>query len=198
MIKRTKIWDKIRPYEGVIYFMVILLAAHFFWKYSFVSNSAETIITFYGLDLSNFFNIASTNLSKIVYLILNGIGYETDLLSNNVIIHQESQNYAQIVWGCTSIKQIYIFICIILFYKGDWKHKSWYIPLGVLLIYLFNIFRITFIMGIIDKHPEQFAFWHEQVMKYLFYFFIFGLWAFWNEKFTSPKKENKVSNKKQS
>ncbi len=183
MVKKAKIRDKIRPLQGIIYFMVILLVAHFFWKYSFTTNADETVITFYGFDFSAFFNLASSNVAKIVHLILNGIGYDTALLPNNVVMHQESQNYAQIVWGCTSIKQIYIFVCIILFYKGSWKHKLWYIPLGILLVYTFNIFRISYIIGVIDQYPEQFAFWHEGVMKYLFYLFIFGLWVVWNEKF---------------
>ncbi len=187
MIKKKYILNQLQPYQDIIYFIVVLLVAHFFWKISFISNEKETVITFYGLDFSSFFNYTSSNVAKVVHFILNSLGYNTLLFSNNVIMHQESQHYAHVVWGCTSIKQTYIFICLIAFYRGNWKNKLWYIPLGILLIYFFNIFRIAFIIGVIDERPELFAFLHEHIMKYLFYLFIFGLWAFWNEVFTKKK-----------
>ncbi len=191
MVKKADIKNNRHSLLGVAYFILILLSAHFFWKFSFTYNEDETIITFYNFDLSNFFNLASFNVANNVHLLLNKIGYNTNLLANNVIIHQVSKHYAHVVWGCTSIKQMYIFICIILFYKGKWIHKIWYIPLGILLIYCFNIFRISFIIAIIDKHPEQFIFWHEYIMKYLFYIFIFLLWTFWDNHFT--EKQSKVT-----
>ena len=62
--------------------------------------------------------------------------------------------------------------------------------MGLIFVYLFNLFRIVFITAVIDKHPEQFDFWHEYVMKYAFYGMIFLLWVVWNELFVLKKPQS--------
>ncbi len=183
---------QLEPMKGAIYFVVIVLSAHFFWKYFVLGDETDTIITFLGWDISAPFNYASTHVAQISHWLLNKIGYQTTLNSCNVIRHTGSGHSAQVVWGCTGIKQAYIFFCIIAFYYGSWKHKLWYIPLGFLLIYLVNLARITLLLTIIEKHPNSFHFWHEEVTKYLFYIFLFLLWVVWNEVFVLRKRNRKT------
>jgi exosortase/archaeosortase family protein len=63
----------------------------------------------------------------------------------------------------------------------------WYIPLGLVLVYLFNIFRISSIAAVIEQHPDWFKFTHEYFFKYLFYGLIFGMWVLWEEKISLRK-----------
>jgi len=51
-----KLPAKIVPYNGVIYFVVILLASHFFWKFTVLGDESDTLVTFFGLDISAPFN----------------------------------------------------------------------------------------------------------------------------------------------
>ncbi len=188
MKKQSILSEKLEPIKGVLYFVVIVLLSHFFWKFFVLGDKTDTIITLFGWDISYPFNYASTHVAEITHKVLNKIGYNTTLNSSNVIRHIDTGHSAQVVWGCTGIKQAYIFFCIIAFYYGSWKHKLWYIPLGFLLIYLVNLLRITLLMAIIQKYPNSFDFWHEQVTKYLFYVFLFGLWVVWNENFVLKKE----------
>ena len=167
--------------------MIILVVSHFFWKFFVIGDESNDQVTFFGLDISLPFTYLASHIAEGTYSILQRIGYDVTLTTDNVIRHSISKNAVWIVWGCTGIKQAYIFFCIIAFYKGPWQHKLWYIPLGLLCVYLFNFLRIILITIIMDKYPHQFELWHEHIFKYAFYFMIFMLWVVWNEKFATKK-----------
>lgn len=181
--------EKLQPLSGIIYFAIILLVAHFFWKFFVLGDESDTVVTFFGLDISHPFNVASAHVAQVTHNILNAIGFDNLLKPNNVVQHCESKQAVRVVWGCTGIKQAYIFFCIIAFYKGSWKNKLWFIPMGLLVIYLFNIFRIAFITAVIDNYPQYFDLLHEHIFKYAFYAVIFLMWVWWNEKFATIKKD---------
>jgi len=191
--RALKLPEKLLPYRGIIGFAVILMISNLFWKYNVLGDESNTLVTFWGLDISAPFIIMARHVSEVTTMILNNLGWNISLNSANVVRH-ESGNSAQIIWACTGLKQAYIFFCIIAFARGPWLKKLWYIPLGILVVYLFNIFRITVIVAFIDKHPDWFEFLHLYFLKYLFYGVIFGMWVYWEEKIAG--KEDKRKNKK--
>ena len=187
---KIKIPENLKPFAGVLYFMVILLVSHFFWKFFVLGDELGDQVTFFGLDITQPFVVMSEHIAVWTHKALNFIGYSTNLMPGNVIRHTTgSQGGVCVVWSCSGIKQAYIFFVIILFYPGPWKHKLWYIPMGLLFVYLFNLFRIFLITAIIKKHPEQFDLWHEHILKYAFYGMIFLLWVAWNEIFVLKKSQ---------
>lgn len=190
---RFKFPKKLLPYRGIIGFAVILLISNLFWKYNVLGDESNTQVTFWGLDISAPFIFMARHVSEVTTMILNFLGWNISLSPANVVRH-ESGNAAQIIWSCSGLKQAYIFICIIAFARGPWIKKLWFIPLGLLIVYLFNIFRITFIVACIERHRDWFVFLHQYFFKYLFYGVIFGMWVYWEEKFA--EKEDKRKNKK--
>lgn len=181
-----KLPDKIEPYKGVLYFMIILIVSHFFWKFNVLGDESDTIVTFWGLDISAPFNSMANHVALLVHKILNFIGYHQVMEPNN-IMRYDNGNAARIVWACTGLKQAYIFTCIIGFYYGSLKNKLWYIPLGLIVVYLFNIFRIVVVVAVMYNHKRYFDFVHEELFKYLFYGVIFIMWVFWVEKIAIKK-----------
>lgn len=176
-----KLPEKMRPYAGIIYFMLVLVIAHFFWKFTVKGDETDTIVTFMGLNISGPFNFLAQHVAQATAYLLHLFGSGAQLMDNNVIRH-ENGVAVRIVWSCTGIKQSYIFFCIIAFYGRNLKQKLWYIPLGLLLIYIINILRITAITALIKSYPEYFDLLHEHLFKYLFYIIMFGMWVFWEEK----------------
>ena len=183
-----KLPEKIKSYVGIIYFVIILLLSHLLWKLFVLGEESDTIVTLLGFDISYPFIWMSRHIASVSVSILNFIGFDTVLEPNNVILHTSVKKGVRIVWGCTGIKQAYIFFCIILFYRGPWLKKLWYIPLGLLVVYLFNIFRIAFITGFIRYNSSAFDFLHEHLFKYLFYGIIFLMWVFWEEKIVLKRR----------
>ncbi len=180
MKSRFKIPESIEPYSGIIYFVVLLMLSHFFWKFTVLGDETETVVTFFGMNISAPFNLMADHVAKVTTRMLEIMGYSISLSADNVVRH-DNNVAVHVVWACTGLKQAYIFVCIIAFYRGTLKNKLWFIPLGLLVVYLFNIFRIVAITALIKEHPEWFYILHEHVFKYLFYVIIFGMWIYWEE-----------------
>lgn len=173
--------NKLVPLKGVVYFVVILLSSHFFWKYTMIGDESDDVVTFFGIDLTNEFELKSKHVAHVTSYMLDVLGYDVTLEGGKTIRH-DNQQTIRIVWACSGLKQAYIFFVIIFFYAGPWKHKLWYIPSGLLIVYLFNLFRIIYIVAQYKHHPESFYFLHEHLFKYLFYGVIFLMWVLWEEK----------------
>lgn len=176
-----------KPWSGAVYFMVILIIAHFFWKFTVIGDESDLAVSFFGLNISGPFNFMADHIAHTVHRFLNFVGYTLNFEPNN-ILRFENGNAVRIVWACSGIKQAYIFFFLIALYRGPLSKKLWYIPLGILVIYLFNLFRITVITAIVHSYPQWFDLVHEHLFKYLFYAMIFGMWILWDEKFSKIKR----------
>ena len=179
--KLKTFWTKLEPVHGIIYFMLILACCHFFWKFTVTGDESDTLVTFFGIDISAPFNQMTKWVTAGVAQALSWFGIHFHLHGTSIIFHSGSG--IKVVWGCNGLKQMYIFFCIIAFYYGSWKHKLWYIPAGLAVVHLFNIFRLVVIAAVVKNHPNYFDFLHTYFFKYLFYGVIFLMWMIWDMKF---------------
>ncbi len=92
--------------------------------------------------------------------------------------------------SCAGDKQILQFLLLLLIYPGSWKHKSWYIPLGMLVIYCTNLLRIVLVSTVAVNIPKWLVVAHDTVLRGMFYAVIFFLWLIWvrviNSKEVNP------------
>lgn len=183
-----KLPEILKPYRSTLYFLLVLVSAHFFWKLLMKGDDTDTVITFLGLDLSVPFNAMAAHVARVVYQVLVYCGFDVSLLAHNVICH-DNMVCARIVWSCTGFKQTFLFLMIILFYKGSYKPKLWFIPLSILAIYCINIIRISVIIALIKSYPTYFELFHEYIFKYLFYVILFVIWIIWDEKINTSLSE---------
>lgn len=179
--------EKLKPYKGIIFFVVALLAANYFWKFTISGDENGDEVLFFGIDISQPFIFMASHIAKVTHALINFFGMEITLFSNNVLRY-ENHNSVWVVWSCTGLKQTFIFTIIMLFARGAWKNKLWYIPLGWIAIYIINVLRISTITAVIKTHPELFSLLHEHIFKYLFYILIFLIWVFWEEKIVGKKE----------
>jgi exosortase/archaeosortase family protein len=176
--------EKLEPLKGIILFFVILTVANVFWKYNVLGDESPTVdspVTFWGLDISAPFIWMARDVARVSAAVLHFFGSRVVLEPSNMLRHPNG-NSVMIVWACTGLKQAYICFCILTFARGPRLKKLWYIPLSLLVVYLFNIFRITCITACIDQHPQWFEFLHLYAFKYVFYGIIFLMWVYWEEK----------------
>lgn len=90
---------------------------------------------------------------------------------------------------CNGLTLFALFSLFIAAYPGKWKHKLWFIPLGITLIHFMNVIRIAALCVVTLKAPEWLDFNHTYLFQTLMYLFIFFLWYIWIKKF-SPEKVN--------
>ncbi len=82
--------------------------------------------------------------------------------------------------SCLGISAMAIFAGLIAVYPGKWKHKLWYIPLGMLLVQGSNLFRLVS-LAIMQKHSSEafVQFNHGYTYVIITYSFIFLLVVIW-------------------
>lgn len=119
----------------------------------------------------------SLNVIGISKGIIVFFGYE--LFSYNRILGIIGNPGVEIVDGCNGIAAMGLFLGFILSYPGDTKIKLSFSLLGVLLVYLSNIIRITVLVITQHVEPDIFDFFHNYTTTAIFYFIIFGLWMIW-------------------
>ncbi len=181
MSKLHNIKEVLAPYKDVILFMVTLFAANYFWKLTIDAEEWGGPVLFFGWDISYPFDVMSEHIaSSVCYLI--SLFRDTIAMRDEVTMQFTSGTSLKIVWGCTAIKQAFIWLVIMLFARGSWLRKLWFIPLGWAACYLFNMLRIFLIALVVENHVEYFELFHTYIFKYLFYGMLFLLWVWWVEK----------------
>jgi len=176
--------ESLRPYSDVIIFMVTLLIANYFWKFTVMGDENGDQVTWFGLDITAPFEFMACHIASAVYWLVS-LFRDTAYMVGDHSIRFESGSGTTIIWGCTAIKQSFIWLCLILTVRGNrklWLHKLWFIPLGWLCCYVFNILRIFLIALFIEHHPDWFHVLHDYIFKYAFYAMLFGLWVWFVEK----------------
>lgn len=98
--------------------------------------------------------------------------------------------------ACNGLNLFGLFLIVIAAFptrenKSKNLHKLWYIPLGILLIHLVNMIRVTILTVIATYNYEALNFNHDVTFKLITYTFIFFLWYIWMTKFAgfSMKKQ---------
>lgn len=134
-------------------------------------------------------------VAKQSVILLNNIGIEARLdyflgelnaisLGNSGILRVES--------GCDGVDLLALYLAFALAFPGPWKHKAWYIPVGLILIHLFNVVRVAALVVIASYSVEVMEFNHKYTFLILVYSFVFLLWYFWIKQFALPNASKKA------
>lgn len=119
----------------------------------------------------------SLNTIGIAGGVLKKLGF--DVYTVNRIIGIGENAGVEVLNGCNGLSSMGLFIGFVAAYPGVWYNKVSFSILGVGVIYIVNILRITSLVLIQAKYPEYFDFMHEYSTSALFYLIIFLLWMIW-------------------
>ena len=176
-------WAKVR---GVLWFIAITLVFHILWR--------MWANTFYFMPVQHFVYSVRSFLVHQVYdesvYILRDLLNITVYLEPHVII---TKNGIRLILGesASGLKQICQFVVLILLFSGKLKHKAWFIPAGIIILHLTNIFRIICLVVIAMHWPQQIQYAHDNYLRIVYYIVIFGLWLVWVEKIAPGKQDRR-------
>jgi exosortase/archaeosortase family protein len=167
-------WEKVR---GIFWFCLITLIFHILWRiwannlhFAPVQSFISSLRTFLVHQLFN----------QSTYILKNILNI-TIYTEPNIII---TKNGIRLLLGesAAGLKQMCQLAILILFFSGPWKHKLWFIPVGIIILHLTNIFRIICLVVIAMHWPQQIHYAHDNWLRILYYVVIFGLWLVWVER----------------
>ena len=91
-------------------------------------------------------------------------------------------SYITINSSCSGLKQfLQSALLFLVFPLKSFKHKLWFIPVSVVLMHLSNLLRILLLIALIQYYPEKFDFFHDYLLRPIFYVVIFALWLYWTK-----------------
>ncbi|MDR2692384.1 MAG: exosortase/archaeosortase family protein [Dysgonamonadaceae bacterium] len=195
--KIRRIAASLKPFRGVLYFLGLLFFFHFSWKIAIDGDMEGDSIYFFGKDITPaWFHAACLWLTSAAAWFIRLLPGTQDLVGEPVALYFPGGGIRiLIVWGCTGIKQMLIFAGVILFYRGPFLKKLWYIPLGCAVLTIYNVIRIGLIAVFTRGYPERFDSLHDGIFRYIYYTVVFLLWVYWEEvivrKATVKTRKNK-------
>ena len=117
------------------------------------------------------------------YEVIKLLGYNTyfikDPNTSCILIGIDNAYISRVIEGCNSISVIILFLSFILaFWKGA-KATLVYILIGSIIIYFFNVIRISLITLGIHLYPEYRDLLHDIFFPLFIYGIVFLLWIYW-------------------
>lgn len=91
--------------------------------------------------------------------------------------------------ACNGLVLYALFSGFVLAFPGPWKHKAWYIPLGIAFIWGLNVLRIA-VLALNHHYAHQSVeFNHHYTFNFVVYGCLFGLWMLWARHIAAPSRQ---------
>jgi len=165
-----------------IRFIILALSLFLLWFFLF---------EYWINDYTNLNRFLIENLIDISGAILEFLGFT--LIAeppSNVVIRTIGIDGTTGVWvgdPCNGLEIMAIFSIFMIAIPGPWKHKAWYIPIGIIVIHLLNAIRVSILAWVVTIDYAYLDFNHDYTFKIAVYSIVFLLWVYWVRKFVSKK-----------
>lgn len=114
---------------------------------------------------------------------LDLIGWETDVIDNDNLattrIVYKNKSILSIYEGCNGINIFIIFLSFIFAFGKINLRTAYFGVLGIFVIHLVNLLRITLLFFVSYGLSEYFYFVHKYLFTSVIYLITFVLWYFW-------------------
>ncbi|HEY8401111.1 MAG TPA: exosortase family protein XrtF [Cytophagaceae bacterium] len=168
-----------KQYKPLIKFFLSVVIVYIIWSV------ADTYWLRPEGKINSFLRNSEAYTSK---LLLGSLGYEASFKDNRAntatIIYINSNRILSIADSCNALVLFVIFAGFIIAYPGKWKTKLWFLPVGIITIYLFNVLRISALALIQVHSPEYLDFNHHFTFTFIIYGYIFLLWVLFINRYS--------------
>lgn len=167
--------------DEAVSFVLKILSVYVVWK-----------LVYYLLHLpgeasalwARFIHRVGVFYASVTSPILNLFGEQTYQWDFYVIYAQSGRNI-RVEEHCLAIPAMVIFTGSILLFRGEAKHKLWFIPLGLFGIFLINLLRLIFLSVTFEHFSKEFfEINHQFIYVAITYGLIMGMIAWWMKKFS--------------
>lgn len=167
----------IKEFRPVIFFLARFLSVYF------IGN------ILYGICVSSFeprVDPVTHAVTQQVSVLLDVIGWENtiadDKSSPTTIVYYQLHPIIAVYEGCNGINVIIIFVAF-LFAFGPWvKEMVWFAILGIIIIHLSNLVRVSLLFFVSLHYPDFLYFVHKYLFTAIIYVIVFVLWIIWVRK----------------
>lgn len=131
--------------------------------------------------------VLCSNIARSSVAVLQALKFPATLASNLQPLVLMNGHESVIVGApCNGLVLYALFAGFVLAFPGPWVHKMWFIPAGILLIWVLNVLRVAALA--INQHysHQTVDFNHHYTFTFVVYSCIFGLWMLWARRMATP------------
>jgi exosortase family protein XrtF len=163
-------WKEFRP---AIFFVVKFLGTYLIGNllYGFYVTSFEP-------QADSITVIVTRQVAAILNLITHGVSMRIHQTKPMVVLSHTSPVLG-VFEGCNGINVMIVFFSFLVAFGSLHKRLLWFLPLGLLAIYISNLLRIILLFFVAKYHPHQLYFAHKYFFTAFIYLLIFVLWFWW-------------------
>lgn len=140
----------------------------------------------YGLFVESFSpepDPATRWVSEQTGFVLTTCGWPVDVYDHHrkasSLLRYEDREVLSVYEGCNGINTMIIFAAFLVAFGPVNRRMLWFLPLGVLLIHLANLGRISLLFLVSTYRPDYMYFVHKYFFTAVLYAVIFLLWVVW-------------------
>lgn len=132
-------------------------------------------------------------------MLLNWLGEETHTQPKvnkpTISILKDSHIVINVFEGCNGINVAIVFVAFIMAFGGNQKKMLWFIPLGLAVIHVANLLRVSGLFLMAEYFRNYFYYVHKYAFTASIYLIVFFLWWWWIEKVNRISIRGAISSK---
>lgn len=115
--------------------------------------------------------------------IVNALGWDAHAVPNpggpTIRMMNGDRIILNVFEGCNGINVMIVFLAFVLAFGGLLRKMAWFIPMGLMAIHLFNLFRILLLYFLANSNSTYFYYFHKYLFTAVIYGVVFLLWWLW-------------------
>lgn len=142
--------------------------------------------TLYGIYIENYYpgpDPVTYLVSKQTIQFLSIFYEEINIIypeqSNMIPVLINDIAVLEIFEGCNSLNVIFVYVSFIIAFRGNLKSTIAFLGIGILVIYIMNIARLSLLIISTQSFPDYFYFLHKYFFTASIYLVVFIIWYFW-------------------
>lgn len=145
------------------------------WKlFQYIVNHTASLDAWWTLWTDRYAHKIATLINKV----LVSMGYDVSFDYYKAVYPLGTPGF-MVEEHCLAIPATLIFGAFIAVYRGPWKHKLWYIPLGMIAVQMINNVRILGLSLLLKHVPPRYFQFNHSVTALIFTYGLIFLMVWW-------------------
>jgi exosortase/archaeosortase family protein len=153
----------------ILFFGLLLVGLYLLWLLAYELWFSQTAIDSWLIELTG--RASATLLSWFWSESFYHVGYHA--------IYLQGKACVSVGAPCNGLELFVVFALFIACMPFGHVHKLWYIPAGILCIFVLNVLRVAALSVNAYYFPSSVDFNHHYLFTFVVYSFVFLLWYYW-------------------
>lgn len=162
------------PYKDVISFLI-----KFVGLYLILNVVYGIFIEYYRPEVDPFTWLVSVNVATLLAFFDDTISLKIYSGSPYIGFLKGTKIVIRAFEGCNGINVMIVFVAFLFAFKGPLKKTMLFLLIGLGIIHIMNLLRVSLLYEVALHIPAQLYFYHKYLFTGVLYLTVFVLWYFW-------------------